>query len=317
MLIELRDVRQVPGEGSRRWFTDPSFDLIVWYEGGEVAGFQLCYDKQRKERALTWHRPGRYTHMRVDTGEHMFGPKATPVLVQDGVFERDSILEAFRQASTSVDPPIVELVSRALADYREPPRRRERLGLTIRRLVPELVSDYLAFFDGVAFSDNPDWSGCYCYFYHHDPAAGDWGKRTGPENRACASRLIAEGRLKGYLAYSEGRVVGWCNANDKSAYALLAAQPELQDKGQTRVCAVVCFAVAPELRGCGIAGRLLERVCEDHRQCGYDYIVEAYPRKEAAGSAANYHGPLSMYQAAGFRIHRELETSWVVRKDVG
>jgi ribosomal protein S18 acetylase RimI-like enzyme len=315
MLTEIRDVRQVGGEGSRRWFTDPSFDLIVWYDGGAVVGFQLCYDKQVKERALTWHRPARYTHMRIDTGEQAFGTKATPVLVQDGVFERDAVLGSFLEASTSVEPAIVELVSRALAAYREPPPRRAALGLTIRALAPELAADYLAFFDSVAFADNPDWASCYCCFYQLDPAAGDFSKRTGAENRAYASQLIAERKLKGYLAYSEGRVVGWCNANDKSAYTLLATQPELQDKGKAGVCAVVCFVVAPALRGNGIATRLLAHVCADYHQQGYDY-VEAYPRKEVAGSAANYHGPLSMYQAAGFRIHRELESSWVVRKDV-
>jgi hypothetical protein len=52
MLAEIRDVRQIPGEGFRRWFSDGDFDLIVWYAGGEIAGFQLCYDKGRRERAL-------------------------------------------------------------------------------------------------------------------------------------------------------------------------------------------------------------------------------------------------------------------------
>jgi hypothetical protein len=34
---------------------DDYFDLIVWYEpDGGVHGFQLCYDKPGRERALTW-----------------------------------------------------------------------------------------------------------------------------------------------------------------------------------------------------------------------------------------------------------------------
>jgi len=31
MLSEIEHTRQIPNEGYRRWFTDESFDLIVWY----------------------------------------------------------------------------------------------------------------------------------------------------------------------------------------------------------------------------------------------------------------------------------------------
>ena len=33
MLVEYRNVRQIRGEGHRRWFSDEYFDLIVWYDG--------------------------------------------------------------------------------------------------------------------------------------------------------------------------------------------------------------------------------------------------------------------------------------------
>lgn len=116
MLVEMPGVRQVPGEGVRRWFSDAFFDLIVWYANGEVSGFQLCYDKGHNERALTWHRPRRYTHARVDDGEGPFGPKMTPVLVQDGLFDRDAIVERFRQAAAGIDGELVDLVCRSLAE---------------------------------------------------------------------------------------------------------------------------------------------------------------------------------------------------------
>ena len=73
MIHEVKRTRQVPGEGFRRWFTDSDFDLIVWYEGqdedGPIAGFQLCYDKQGAERALTWRRATGFSHEKVDDGE--------------------------------------------------------------------------------------------------------------------------------------------------------------------------------------------------------------------------------------------------------
>lgn len=116
MLIEIPDVRQVRGEGLRRWFCDSFFDLIVWYANGEVTGFQLCYDKGHNERALTWHRPRCYTHARVDDGEGHFGTKETPVLVQDGLFDRDAIVKRFRAAAAGIDPTVVDLVCRSLAE---------------------------------------------------------------------------------------------------------------------------------------------------------------------------------------------------------
>ncbi len=37
-------------------------------------------------------------------------------------------------------------------------------SLTIRRLTPELKEDFLQYFEGAAFADNPKWKSCYCQF---------------------------------------------------------------------------------------------------------------------------------------------------------
>jgi hypothetical protein len=118
LLAEIKHVRQVSNEGFRRWFTDEYFDLIVWYTGAEVTGFQLCYDKGERERALTWRRPGRYEHHKVDDGEAPPGMyKMTPVLVQDGVFDHLAIAEKFQRASRRIDPEVARLVLDALRAY--------------------------------------------------------------------------------------------------------------------------------------------------------------------------------------------------------
>jgi len=45
MVSEIRIVRQIEGEGTRRWFTDRYFDPIVQNDAlGVLIGFQLCYD---------------------------------------------------------------------------------------------------------------------------------------------------------------------------------------------------------------------------------------------------------------------------------
>ena len=121
-LRELPDTRQVPGEPRRRWFHSPELDLIVWFdEGDKPIGFQLCYDKARNERALTWREGRGYDHSAVDGGERSHtgspGYKSTPILVADGLFRTDRVLTEFLEASAAVPGDIKSYVSSALERY--------------------------------------------------------------------------------------------------------------------------------------------------------------------------------------------------------
>ena len=119
MLREKRHVRQIKGEPRRRWFSDDFFDLIVWYDADDsIVGFQLCYQKTGDARALTWFRESGFRHERIDDGESRpAGHALTPVLVPDGVFDRDGILRQFRDASAEVDETVVQLVCEKLQGY--------------------------------------------------------------------------------------------------------------------------------------------------------------------------------------------------------
>ncbi len=121
MLTEHDNVRQIEGEGFRRWFSDKGHDLIVWYTDAyqnEITGFQLCYNKEaEEERALTWQKQGGFTHSRVDSGEMPYSSKMTPVLVSDGLFDRETVLKRFLEVSGNIDPRIVKFVESKLRDY--------------------------------------------------------------------------------------------------------------------------------------------------------------------------------------------------------
>lgn len=122
MLVEIPKVRQIEDEGFRRWFTDDYFDLIVWYSEpkdpkGEIVGFQLCYDKFRKERALTWRKGDEYIHSQIDSGELPYSSKMTPVLLADGIFDKKSIADRFRECSENIDPEITRIVLEKIACY--------------------------------------------------------------------------------------------------------------------------------------------------------------------------------------------------------
>ncbi|MBF8297255.1 MAG: hypothetical protein HW389_3800 [Bacteroidetes bacterium] len=76
MLQEINNPESVEGNLIRKWFTDEFFDLFVWSDNkGDIASFQLCYNKGRDEHALTWKRPSSYYHQRVDDGENRPGKR--------------------------------------------------------------------------------------------------------------------------------------------------------------------------------------------------------------------------------------------------
>ena len=167
-------------------------------------------------------------------------------------------------------------------------------------LSPDRLADFLAFFDGEAFADNPDWASCYCQCFYEDHAKVDWQSRSATENRACAIRRAGDGTMRGYLAYRGERVVGWCNAAPRP---LLHALDEEPVDGADEIGTVVCFLVAPNARGQGIAKALLDAASDGLRAQGLKRL-EANPRTGDVGPAQNHYGPLNMYLAAGFSLGR-------------
>ena len=119
MLRELSNVRQTEGARRRRWFESGDEDLIVWYaDDGSVHGFQLCYDVQRIEKALTWLPGSGFTHDRVDAGDsRAFRPKGSPMLVADGRFDVAAMTRRFLEISTGLPPEIREFILGKLAEY--------------------------------------------------------------------------------------------------------------------------------------------------------------------------------------------------------
>ena len=185
------------------------------------------------------------------------------------------------------------------------------ITIEVRPLTPERLPDFLSFFDGDAFSDNPQWSSCYCQCYYEDHSCVVWKDRTASENRALASARAVNGQMQGYLAYAGGRVAGWCNAAPRH---LLRALDEEPTPDAELVGAIVCFLVAPHFRGRGVSSSLLAAACEGLKSQGLR-IAEANPRPNATSAAENHFGPLAMYLAAGFEIHRgDTDGSVYVRK---
>jgi GNAT superfamily N-acetyltransferase len=191
------------------------------------------------------------------------------------------------------------------------------MNIVIRALSSELLDDYMDFFDTIAFKDHKEWSGCYCVHFHWDQTLEKEMKQTGGEKngRDYAIKFIREGVIHGYLAYLNDTVVGWCNANNKTGFRNLVERKELWDvaDNDAKVKAVVCFLIAPNMRGKGIATLLLDRVCRDAAADGFDYI-EAYPHRGETDIFVNHHGPYALYEKFGFTLHKDMERDSIVRK---
>jgi GNAT superfamily N-acetyltransferase len=185
----------------------------------------------------------------------------------------------------------------------------------VRELTADLLSDWLAFFDHDAFADHPEWANCYCHFFHANHAEKDWDTRSAEENRAASSALILSGRLRGHLAYLDGKPAGWCQAAPRLLIPNLASDPGFAVDDAGDVGSIACFVVARPYRGLGLARHLLDAACTGFRAQGLR-IAEAYPRVQALGDAANYHGPLSLYLDMGFSPQVEREKVLVVRRDL-
>lgn len=204
------------------------------------------------------------------------------------------------------------------------------MNLEIKPLTPELAVDFFDFFDNRAFSGHEEWSCCYCTWFHMDK---EYEKRVGEEVKAdgsadalrrslknAAVTFLNDNTLHGYLAYADGIPIGWCNANDKSAFRRFDFDAEITDfirkSGSGKIKTVVCFVIAPEYRGKGVATALLERVIADAQADGYT-AVEGYPRLQYNNREPfGYNGTMRLYEKCGFINAAQQGNVVIMRKEL-
>ncbi|MFX1448747.1 MAG: GNAT family N-acetyltransferase [Promethearchaeota archaeon] len=189
------------------------------------------------------------------------------------------------------------------------------MHIIIKPLIPELVEDFLFFFDNIAFSDNPEWGSCYCQFYHFAGNMEEWKKTTKEQNRNAAKTLIGEEKMKGFIAFVNDEPVGWCNINSKDVYEKSPIDNRSEDALKGKIASVVCFLIAPAYRKKGVARKLLQFAIEFLKEKSYSYI-EAYPRKGELSDAHSYHGPVSLFTSEGFLNISEDENFLLMRKSL-
>ncbi len=185
--------------------------------------------------------------------------------------------------------------------------------IEIRTLTPGLKDAYLDYFDGPAFADNPVWAQCYCLSYHMSGPPQDFDARPMAQNRADRAAQIERGEASGVLAFAGDRVVGWCNASPRTSLPLLDRTPEFASDDPEGTAAIVCYVIAPQYRGQGIARKLLDGAMDAMRERGFRWL-DGFPPKNPRTDAGSYHGRLSMYLEAGFSELRDAGRWTVMRK---
>lgn len=195
------------------------------------------------------------------------------------------------------------------------------MNFAIKPLTPQLAGDYFDFFENRAFTDNAPYR-CYCQIYqmtkqeqqtkfNHADAA-DFGKIS----KEIAEQQIASGALRGYLAYVNGKAIGWCNANDKANFPIdSCGGAHFHSDIPNREIAVVCFEIAPDFRGQGVATALLNSVISDAKANQYS-AIESFPVIREKRYEWDCTGPVRLYEKAGFVITEKRDDFVVMKKEL-
>ena len=194
------------------------------------------------------------------------------------------------------------------------------MNIEIKKLNPDLLDDYLYFFENTAHKDIKEHDvRCYCMSWCSD----DQEEEDFPSadvRRDYAIRYIKNGMLQGYLAYHDGQIIGWCNANNRADCTkchswrhCLSSVDTAELSPDIKVKSVFCFIIAPDMRRSGIAAQLLDYVCKDAENDGFDY-VEAYPDKNFVSIHNDFMGPVGLYKKCGFTSYGETEDKIITRK---
>ncbi len=176
------------------------------------------------------------------------------------------------------------------------------------RIVPLTVEAWpaLAGLFAVDGGGDPRW--CWCMYYRR--RGRDFQLTSRDENRDALHALATGPRPPGLVALgADGRALGWVAVAPRTEYERIERSRRIPRMDERPVWAVVCFVVARQARGRGVARALLAAAV-DHARVHGAPAIEAYPAvpQGRIAAAAAFTGTLRMFEGAGFR--RVADTGW-------
>jgi GNAT superfamily N-acetyltransferase len=169
-----------------------------------------------------------------------------------------------------------------------------------------------ALWDAVAglFGEGGDPKTCWCMFWRL--RSKDWSFANAREARDGFHRLVDEGRdpAPGLVALRGDRAVGWVSLGPRKDFGRLEHSRVRPRLDELEVWSIVCFVVSKTERGRGLTTELLNAAMAYAIKHGAPGL-EAYPvdpGDRRVPAALGYTGLLSTFEAAGFKVVREIDS---------
>jgi ribosomal protein S18 acetylase RimI-like enzyme len=196
------------------------------------------------------------------------------------------------------------------------------MNLTIKPLIPDLIADYLDYFDNRAFSETDVNGPCYCTSPMQtseeiDKMVSEFAGDVKGTIRRHAVDLLNEGKIHGYLAFDGETAIGWCNAGNMDGYIKNRYQfiPDFAYESTVgKTMSVVCFSVAPEYRSKGVSTALLKRVLAEAEENGYIAVEGYIDIHKRHDDVMDFKGPVGLYEKLGFTETARSDSRVVMRK---
>ena len=119
MIEEYKNIRQIENDVFRRYFSDQYFELYIFYKLNkeDITGFQLIYKKGKSQRVYTWMQDQGFKHSKIDDGDDKTGRNRSPILVDDGLFDKKNILKKFIKSSQNIEKKLVDFIVEKILEY--------------------------------------------------------------------------------------------------------------------------------------------------------------------------------------------------------
>jgi GNAT superfamily N-acetyltransferase len=185
--------------------------------------------------------------------------------------------------------------------------------MEIKALSQETFNDFTDMIERNSYSHNPNWKGCYCYYYHNTISFKDWIERTSIDNKEASYQAMLKKELFGFLLYDENKCVGWVNANDHTYYHRL--ENELSIFNDKKTALTICYIIDEAYRNKGHARELLSHAVKYYMDKGYDQMI-ALPVTSKHARELHYRGSINMYEEQGYQHYQTFGDVYVMVKNL-
>jgi GNAT superfamily N-acetyltransferase len=185
-------------------------------------------------------------------------------------------------------------------------------ALRFHPLTPDRWDDFVALFGA-----HGAYGGCWCMWWRI--TRREFAEQQGDKNRKAMKDIVDSGEVPGILAYRDQVPVGWCSVAPRERYGSLERSPVLKRLDDRPVWSIVCFFIARDCRGEGIAEQLAKGAVDYVREQGGS-VIEAYPVQPRSGQVppiSSFMGLPVIYERAGFvEIARPSKTRIIMRCEI-